>query len=519
MKKIFKIFTSLFIAMQSTFCPAQNVGVNTATPQATLDVYGDLILRSADIVVADGTTLAMDVNSNRFSYYRVAGPAANFTVAGITQGVEGRLITLFNRSGFTMRLNNLDVSANVNDRIITGTNADLTIDDKGIVNLQFDGLEQKWIVLSSNKPTGGAVSGGWGLNGNSGNTASNFIGNTDFVPLILKTNNSNVAKFDGTNTSLGFNAGAGLTSGGNNYFLGGQMRSPLTTTNYSVAIGTNAEISGDNQIIIGAPFHKTGIGLGYNETPDHTVNIGRKYSNTGALKITGTGYSSHFNYGNEEHTYIRAGKLLGKVFINDQNGGDIIIGSPTTSSIGIGTSTPDGNARTTIQTAADYATALVMRNPSGSATFNAFIGGPDNGNTISLGTPGAMPVVLYTNSANRLFISANGNIGIGTDNPDAAYLLSVNGKIKTRELRVTIFNWADYVFNKKYKLRPLHEVEQYIKKYKHLPGIKNGAAIQKEGIDISTMQTKMMEKIEELTLYLIEANKKIEALQKAVKNR
>ena len=93
-----------------------------------------------------------------------------------------------------------------------------------------------------------------------------------------------------------------------------------------------------------------------------------------------------------------------------------------------------------------------------------------------------------------------------------SYLINLRAK----EIRVNT-GWADYVFENNYRLRSLAEVEKFIKKHKHLPGIEKAAKLEKDGVDISKMQTKMMEKIEELTLYLIEANKKIEALQKAVK--
>ena len=129
----------------------QNTGINTATPAATLDINGDVIMRPSNLAVLDGTTLALNVNTARFSYYRIAGPTADFTLAGITAGIDGRLITLFNRSGFTMQLNNADAAAAAADMIVTGTNADITIPDRGIVNLQYDGTEQKWIVKSSSK--------------------------------------------------------------------------------------------------------------------------------------------------------------------------------------------------------------------------------------------------------------------------------------------------------------------------------------------------------------------------------
>ena len=75
-------------------------------------------------------------------------------------------------------------------------------------------------------------------------------------------------------------------------------------------------------------------------------------------------------------------------------------------------------------------------------------------------------------------------------------------------------NWPDYVFNNTYKLRPLDELENYIRKNKHLPGIQSASQLQTEGgIDVNQMLAKQMEKIEELTLYLIEMKKEIIVLQ------
>ncbi len=555
-----KLFICSFVLL-SACSFAQNVGINTTSPQAALDVYGDVIYRSADLVVADGITTALNVNSNRFSYYRINGPTTNFTLAGITQGVEGRLVTLFNRSGFTMQLNNLDATASANDRIITGTNGDLTIDDKGIVNLQYDGLEQKWIVISNNKPASGAVSGGWGLAGNSGNTTANFIGNTDDVPLQLKTNNTTIAKYDAAknNVFLGVNSGLnatptangtisvgqaagygangtgniymGFAAGyfhrngndniliGNNNDLNGNETDNISN---SVSIGTNVHVFESNRIKIGNSIQNTGIGLLVNQTPDHTLVVGKRRQsgtdvNAGALAILGSSYTSHFNYGNTEDTYIRSGKLLGRVYVNDQNGGDVILGSPTTSQIGIGTATPDVNARATIQTAMDYTTALVIRNPSNSIELKTYLGGANNGNTVSIGTTGNSPIAFYTNSLNRIYVDGFGSVGIGTENP-GIFKLAVNGSIRAKELRINT-GWADYVFEKGYQLKPLEQVEQFIKANQHLPGIPAAAILQKEGVDISDMQTKMMAKIEELTLYIIEANKKIIALEKKLAHK
>ncbi|MES2776450.1 MAG: hypothetical protein V4722_19895 [Bacteroidota bacterium] len=106
--------------------------------------------------------------------------------------------------------------------------------------------------------------------------------------------------------------------------------------------------------------------------------------------------------------------------------------------VGIGTDNPLAASVATIQTPGDGATALVLRNPTSSVQFNMFVGGPVNGNTFSMGTPGNMPFALYTNNANRLFIAGNGNVGIGTDNANSK--LEVNGAVSLPIRTITVVN-------------------------------------------------------------------------------
>lgn len=107
-----------------------------------------------------------------------------------------------------------------------------------------------------------------------------------------------------------------------------------------------------------------------------------------------------------------------------------------------------------------------------------------------------------------------GNIGVGTDNP-GDYKLAVDGKIGAREIEVTTTSWADYVFEEDYKLKSLAETENYIKENKHLPGIPSEAEVKQNGVNIGEIQAKLLAKIEELTLHLIEQNKEIKNLKKA----
>ena len=113
-----------------------------------------------------------------------------------------------------------------------------------------------------------------------------------------------------------------------------------------------------------------------------------------------------------------------------------------------------------------------------------------------------------------LTIAPGGNVLIGTGN-DHGYKLAVNGNIRAKEIRVQS-DWADYVFADAYPLRPLAEVEAFIKVNRHLPEIQPASEIQANGLDMAATTTKMMAKIEELTLYLIDMKKENEALKARV---
>ena len=116
-----------------------------------------------------------------------------------------------------------------------------------------------------------------------------------------------------------------------------------------------------------------------------------------------------------------------------------------------------------------------------------------------------------------LFDGNDGTLRLGTTQKATGYLLNVGGKVIAEEVRITLrASWPDYVFNKDHTLMPLIELEQFINKNNHLPGFKKASDVEKEGSDIGETQRKMMEKIEELTLYIIQQDKKIDALQKEV---
>ena len=100
----------------------------------------------------------------------------------------------------------------------------------------------------------------------------------------------------------------------------------------------------------------------------------------------------------------------------------------------------------------------------------------------------------------------DGNVGIGTTNPTQK--LSVNGTVQAKEVIVDS-GWSDFVFDESYKLKALSETEAFIKTEKHLPGIPSAKEVAKQGVSVGEMQAKLLAKIEELTLHVIEQEKRL----------
>jgi hypothetical protein len=109
-----------------------------------------------------------------------------------------------------------------------------------------------------------------------------------------------------------------------------------------------------------------------------------------------------------------------------------------------------------------------------------------------------------------LRIDPNGKVGIGTSTPD--HMLDVIGTIRAREVLINL-DGADFVFEPGYKLMTLNELEEFIKLNNHLPEIAPASEMQSEGAKLGELNTKLLQKIEELTLYTIEQEKKIQMLE------
>jgi hypothetical protein len=225
-------------------------------------------------------------------------------------------------------------------------------------------------------------------------------------------------------------------------------------------------------------------------------------NSSGSAVFGGSEYATIFHYTTTEDTYIRGGKATSNVIIGD-----------------VGTNVQIGNAAGT-----NYSVGH----------FNA-----QNGITASKGNNNAGSAVLYGSvyathfnysstedtyirggkaTSNIYVADVNNNVVMGSvPSLPAGYRLYVDKGILTEKVKVAIktsADWSDYVFEPGYLLKPLHEVEAFIKTNKHLPGVPSAEKLVTDGgIDVNKMFAAQMEKIEELTLYLIEMKKEITVLK------
>ena len=231
-------------------------------------------------------------------------------------------------------------------------------------------------------------------------------------------------------------------------------------------------------------------------------------SDGGSAIFIGTQYASHFHYSSSEDTYIRGGKSTSSVLIGDI-GANVILGNAggPTYTQGLFVAQKGINA-------ADGIYATKGTNNSGSAVFV----GSQYASHFHYSTT-EDTYIRGGKSTSNIYISDVGNAVIVGSVPSApaGYKLYVERGILTEKVKValkTSGDWSDHVFEAGYLLKPLHEVEAFIKTNKHLPGVPSAESLVKDGgIDVNKMFAKQMEKIEELTLYMIELKKEITGLQ------
>ena len=196
--------------------------------------------------------------------------------------------------------------------------------------------------------------------------------------------------------------------------------------------------------------------------------------------------------------------------------GNLSLADDDDGKVGIGNSSPASKLHITDGVDASYAGhgSMVLGEIDG---LNTVL---DNNEILARNDGGESPLYIQNDGGDVLIAGQEqGQVGIGITStatlPHTDYLLAVDGKIICEEARVEMSqDWPDYVFEDGYTLMPLDELEEEINALGHLPGIPSADVVEKDGLELGDMQRRMMEKIEELTLYIIDLKKEIDDLKK-----
>jgi hypothetical protein len=302
-----------------------------------------------------------------------------------------------------------------------------------------------------------------------------------------------------------------------------QSFNTIYNANGELRMGSGSSIGSRDLFTIG-PY--TGrVGIGFNLNTDERFPGNEKYANFLVSQRAHTPYPDGFGMDN---IVMRVERRMPSIPPVDPY---------TLISAGDGANTEsfavkwDGTVQSAVL--AGVGTRQVYADANGNLTVNA-TGVPSpwtlsgNSGTTSahfIGTTDDKPLVLKTNNTQRVNISDNGDIQIGATNFSRSTLalpdgidcrLAVDGQIVAKNVLVKTSGWADFVFNDNYQLMPLNELEQFLKENKHLPDVPTESEVLTHGIDIGLLQTTMLQKIEELTLYMILLEKKNKELQQRI---
>jgi len=300
------------------------------------------------------------------------------------------------------------------------------------------------------------------------------------------------------------------------YFYNGTVWTPVSTaTNYFTALGNNIYNNNTGNV---------GIGTINPNQKMHVVGniVGEATNNSSSVSLRlwgGTNNSASIQFYND----VTAPHFAGSFGFNGLSNSTWLSGTATTlNADGMGIS---NNAPLTKLHILGGQDAGLPNTSNGYVMLGSGTGTSPNlvidNNEIMVRTNSAGADLLLQHDGGNIILCGNeqGGVGIGvlagTSIP-AGYLLAVDGKIISEEVKVQLSgNWPDYVFDKKYNLLSLDDLKKYISINKHLPNIPAAAEVEKNGIELGDMQKKMMEKIEELTLYILDLQKQIDELKKS----
>lgn len=260
------------------------------------------------------------------------------------------------------------------------------------------------------------------------------------------------------------------------------------------------------------------IGIGRNPNAKLTINMSSVDSN-GGIKMYGYTYPSDASYWSENQLAMQYNgvfkNLISSIGDSYFNGGNVGIGNPTPKyKLDVNGTLRWGGITNFIYTGQDNTGTYFEQYSKVANQDKLRFQTSKNGDETNYAQ-------LYIDPINGFSFntigSANGNVGIGVLKPTDK--LSVNGNIRSKEIKVEITNWPDYVFEEDYKIKSLDNLEKYIKENKHLPEVPSAKEISDNGLELGEMNKVLMKKIEELTLYLIDQNKALTDQKNQIANQ
>lgn len=190
--------------------------------------------------------------------------------------------------------------------------------------------------------------------------------------------------------------------------------------------------------------------------------------------------------------------------------------------VGIGTSSPISTLDVRGHLTLEAGTNPVLYTGSGGSELSRFlllINSPNLTSASGIKAGGVLVADMYSYAnPGKNDMVVKGKVSIGTPNIDPNSILNVNGTVRSKKVKVEATSWPDYVFEPGFNLTPIDQLGKFISKNKHLPGVPSAKQILAEGFELGHMDATLLSKIEELTLYTIKQQKKIDAQQKIIQS-
>lgn len=281
-----------------------------------------------------------------------------------------------------------------------------------------------------------------------------------------------------------------------------------TAINMGWDLSKNPEVNG-GRVNMGAEVEMVrSLKIGWNGTPSiidpkTAIEINQNTPNTSGVKVK---------------TWETSIKAFAVEYTNGATGFEVLgSGATKVQNLKISDFVGIGNRNVQVDATGKLITAIAGTQGTG---WNL---GGNVGAGMSFGTTDNSDLPLITNNQTQVTIAKNGNVYFGTKKIQVNHVhanspYQFDGKIACKELVVVDpTKWSDFVFDKTYKLLPLNEVETFYLKNKHLPSVPSETEVKENGINTTEMDALLLQKIEELTLYIVQQQKDIEELKKQIK--